>query len=253
MSWPGLVSPEGDWPPEGGSLILTHPRRLAQEVGRFASCRVCRVAAWRACSGVRRPGRGGAAGPRAGGQPGRARPRLPAGARTPIPDAGRPRPVARVVLADPAVDHAGQPRTSRGSPSFAAFDQRHPAATSGSGRTCGGPGWRRTLMAQVPATRLWCLADNHRARRFYERLGWADHRERRSRRRSSPLPAAAGVRADQTRRGHVVQRSDDSEQLGDELGGPRCAVRPRPAGSPRPRPRFATIAAARPSGSDASS
>ena len=26
MSWPGLVSPEGDWPPEGGSMIVTHPR-----------------------------------------------------------------------------------------------------------------------------------------------------------------------------------------------------------------------------------
>src|SRR5690242_18168748 len=32
MSWPGLVSPEGDWPPEGGPLILAHGSRLAQEV-----------------------------------------------------------------------------------------------------------------------------------------------------------------------------------------------------------------------------
>ena len=35
-----------------------------------------------------------------------------------------------------------------------------------------GAGLAATLMAQVPSTRLWCLADNHRARRFYERLGW---------------------------------------------------------------------------------
>ena len=35
-----------------------------------------------------------------------------------------------------------------------------------------GTGLAAAAMDCVPATRLWCLEENHRARRFYEGLGW---------------------------------------------------------------------------------
>lgn len=35
-----------------------------------------------------------------------------------------------------------------------------------------GTGLATLLMAEVPSRLLWCLRENHRARRFYERLGW---------------------------------------------------------------------------------
>ena len=35
-----------------------------------------------------------------------------------------------------------------------------------------GSGLAATLMDAVPSRLLWCLRENHRARRFYERLGW---------------------------------------------------------------------------------
>ena len=35
-----------------------------------------------------------------------------------------------------------------------------------------GSGLAATLMSAVPSVRLWCLEENHRALRFYERLGW---------------------------------------------------------------------------------
>ncbi|WP_457254738.1 N-acetyltransferase family protein [Pedococcus sp. P5_B7] len=35
-----------------------------------------------------------------------------------------------------------------------------------------GSGLATELMDAVPSRLLWCLRENHRARRFYERLGW---------------------------------------------------------------------------------
>ena len=72
----------------------------------------------------------------------------------------------RDVLADPAVTTlVGE--DERGLTSFAAFDAAT-CCTWGPSRPVGdGPG--RRVLAQSTAPRLWCLEDNHRARRFYER------------------------------------------------------------------------------------
>jgi RimJ/RimL family protein N-acetyltransferase len=76
----------------------------------------------------------------------------------------------REVLADPDVTTLVS-EDDGGLTAFAAFDEDtllHLVVRTDQW----GSGLARTLMAAVPSTRLWCLAENHRARRFYERLGW---------------------------------------------------------------------------------
>jgi GNAT superfamily N-acetyltransferase len=76
----------------------------------------------------------------------------------------------REVLADPAVTTLVS-ADDEGLTAFAAFDE-DTLLHLGVRTDQWGSGLAATLMAEVPSTRLWCLADNHRARRFYERLGW---------------------------------------------------------------------------------
>ena len=76
----------------------------------------------------------------------------------------------REVLADPAVTTLVS-EDDEGLTAFAAFDRttlRH----LGVRPDHWGTGLAAAAMECVPAARLWCLEANHRARRFYERLGW---------------------------------------------------------------------------------
>ena len=76
----------------------------------------------------------------------------------------------RDVLADPAVTTlVGE--DDEGLTAFAAFDA-DTLLHLGVRPDQWGSGLAATVMGLVPSRRLWCLADNHRARRFYERLGW---------------------------------------------------------------------------------
>jgi GNAT superfamily N-acetyltransferase len=76
----------------------------------------------------------------------------------------------REVLADPAVTTVvGE--DDEGLTAFAAFDAStllHLAVRPDQW----GTGLAAAVLEVVPSRRLWCLAENHRARRFYERLGW---------------------------------------------------------------------------------
>jgi RimJ/RimL family protein N-acetyltransferase len=60
---------------------------------------------------------------------------------------------------------------AQGLTAFAAFD---PTALMHLGvrPARGGSGLASELVDAVPSRLLWCLRENHRARRFYERLGW---------------------------------------------------------------------------------
>jgi GNAT superfamily N-acetyltransferase len=76
----------------------------------------------------------------------------------------------RVVLADPATTTLVS-EDELGPTAFAAFDAttlHHLAVRPDQW----GSGLAAMVMDVVPSRRLWCLRDNHRARRFYERLGW---------------------------------------------------------------------------------
>ena len=74
------------------------------------------------------------------------------------------------VLAEPTVTTlvAEDERGSRRSPPSTS----RRCSTSACAPTSWGSGLAATTMDQVSSTRLWCLRENHRARRFYERLGW---------------------------------------------------------------------------------
>ena len=76
----------------------------------------------------------------------------------------------RDVLVDPAVTTLVA-EDGDGLTAFAAFDGTtllHLAVRPDHG----GSGLAAMLMDVVPSRQLWCLRENHRARRFYERLGW---------------------------------------------------------------------------------
>ena len=76
----------------------------------------------------------------------------------------------QAVLADPAVSTLVS-EDEQGLTSFVASDQtrlRHLAVRPDLWRT----GLAADAVAQSPATRLWCLEANDRARRFYARQGW---------------------------------------------------------------------------------
>jgi GNAT superfamily N-acetyltransferase len=76
----------------------------------------------------------------------------------------------REVLADPAVTTLVS-EDDEGLTAFAAFD-RTTLLHLGVRPDHWGTGLAAAAMECVPAARLWCLEANHRARRFYERLGW---------------------------------------------------------------------------------
>lgn len=75
------------------------------------------------------------------------------------------------VLADPATTTLVG-TDAQGLTCFVAFDHgarlRHLAVRP----DLWGSGLAASLLAASTATRLWCLEQNHRARRFYERHGW---------------------------------------------------------------------------------
>jgi RimJ/RimL family protein N-acetyltransferase len=76
----------------------------------------------------------------------------------------------RELLADPAMTTVVS-EDEQGLTAFAAFDETtllHLAVRPDHW----GTGLASAAMDRVPAARLWCLEANHRARRFYERLGW---------------------------------------------------------------------------------
>ena len=74
------------------------------------------------------------------------------------------------VLADPAITTLVS-EDDEGLTAFAAFDQTT-LLHLGVRPDHWGTGLAAGAMQRVPAARLWCLEANHRARRFYERLGW---------------------------------------------------------------------------------
>ena len=82
----------------------------------------------------------------------------------------------RESLADPAVTVEVVEETG-GMVAYVAHDDavlRHLAVRPEAwGRGIGRRLVTRAVQRMAPQPRLWCLADNHRARAFYERLGWA--------------------------------------------------------------------------------
>lgn len=85
------------------------------------------------------------------------------------------------LLQDPAV-HVGVAEDHRGLTAFVACDDevlRHLAVRPdlwGTGLAESAVDW---ACAQAPVVRLWCLERNHRALRFYARLGWSPSGARR--------------------------------------------------------------------------